>query len=109
MKIIIMALLLSLSVGVSAQVKITAPPEKMVEIGKQTEVVASGEKKFRIITSNDSVAYWVRSKFEHDLITRMTYDRKKDRNGAYWERSFYFNNEDWNSVVAYLNGKLSKL
>ena len=109
MKTIIMALLLGLSVGVSAQVKITAPPEKKVEIGRQTEVVASGEKRFRIITSNDSVAYWIRSKFEHELITRMTYDRKKDRNGTYWERSFYFNNEDWDTIVLYLNSKLSRL
>jgi hypothetical protein len=109
MKILMMALLLSLSVGVTAQVKLTSPPDKRVEIAKQTEIMASGEKKFRIITSNDSVAYWVRSKFEYDKITRMTYDRKKDRSGPYWERSFYFNNEDWNDVVVYLNSKLSKL
>jgi hypothetical protein len=42
MKIVIMALLLSLSACVNAQVKITAPPPKKVEIGKQTEIVASG-------------------------------------------------------------------
>jgi hypothetical protein len=109
MKILMMALLLSLSIVVSAQVKITSPPDKKVEICKQTEVVASGEKKFRIFTSNDSVAYWIRSKFEHTVITRMTYDKKKDRSGPYWERSFYFNNEDWNDVVVYLNSKISRL
>lgn len=103
------ALLLGFSITASSQVKITAPPDKKVEICKNTEVVASGEKRFRIITSNDSVAYWIRSKFEYDLITRITMDRKKDRHGMFWERSFYFDNEDWSVVVMYLNSKIGRL
>jgi len=72
--------------------------------------VKSGEKRFRIITSHDSVAYWIRSKFERDwTIEDMNYSQKKDRKGVYWERSFYFKNEDWDKVIGYLKPKLEKL
>jgi hypothetical protein len=107
MRTIMIALLLGFCIAANSQ--ITAPPEKKTEIGKLTQIVKSGEKSFRIITSHDSVAYWVRSKFEHTLITRITMDKKKDRSGDYWERSFYFKNESWDDVVNYIKPKLTKL
>lgn len=107
-----MALLLSLSIGVYSQatMPVGSPPTEKTLIGEQTWVVKSGESRFRFITSHDSVAYWIRSKFEKDnTIQSFTYTQKKDRKGTYWERSFYFKNEEWDRVVEYLKPRLSKL
>lgn len=112
MKTLIMALLLSLSIACEAQVTmpIGSPPAEKTLVGKETWVVKSGESSFRFITANDSVAYWIRSRFEKDwTIKSMSYVQKKDRHGTYWERSFYFKNEEWDNVVSYLEPKLRRL
>jgi len=110
MKILVMAILLGLSTIGLGQMPIGSPPTEETMVGKETYVVKSGEKSFRFITSNDSVAYWIRSRFEKDgTITKFTYIQKKDRYGVYWERSFYFKNEDWDRIVSYLKPKLERL
>lgn len=91
-----------LCISVNAQV--TNPPSEKTLIANETWIVASGKSAFRVITSNDTIAYKIRSKFEESGdITRFTYVQKSDRKGRYWERSFYFKNEMWNSIVLFIN------
>ena len=111
MKVLFMALLLSLSVMACGQtiqtgVKVNAPPVQKTLILDETWIVASGKSSFRIITSNDSVAHKFMAKFENSGMDRFTYVKKNDRKGDYWERSFYFKNECWNIVTLFINNKL---
>ena len=74
---------------------------KKTLLADETWLAASGDKHFRIITCNDSIAHKVMSSFEKDM-TRFTYNRKKDRHGDYWERSFYFLNEHYAKIIGYI-------
>ena len=78
----------------------TAAQKKLIE--DETWIADSGKSSFRIITSNDSIAFYLRRKFENNGITKFTYVQKKDRHGYYWERSFYFRNEDRNRVLLFI-------
>jgi len=88
---------------VGTGIRITAPPTEKTLVADETEIVASGKTGFRIITSNDTIAKLLMQKFENNGMTRFTYDKKKDRHGSYWQRSFYFKNESWNDVITYVN------
>ena len=100
---------LTFSYAQVATSKISGPPTEKTLIADETWIVASGKSAFRVITSNDTIAYKVRSKFEQSGdITRFTYVQKTDRLGKYWERSFYFKNEKWNDIVLFINS-LNKL
>lgn len=90
---------------VGTTIRITAPPTEKVLVADETQIVASGKTGFRIITSNDSISHWLMRKFETDGMTKFTYVQKKDRHGSYWERSFYFKNESWNSVILFINNR----
>lgn len=91
-------ILLLLSVQIMGQ-KI---PEKKTLVADETWVVPSGAASFRVITSNDSVAHWMMKKFEEDGLKRVSYLRKEDRKGKYWERSFYFSNKEWDKVKEFI-------
>ena len=86
-----------LCISVNAQV---ATQKKLIQ--DETWIVNSGKSSFRIITSNDSIAHYLRRKFEHNGITKFVYLQKKDRHGYYWERSFYFRNEDRDRVILFI-------
>ena len=97
MKKLIILMLLFISVACYAQ-----PPSQKTLVEDETWVVASGKSSFRVITSNDSIAHWFMKKYEKKGIVRFTYVQKRDRKGLYWERSFYFKNEEWNNVVEFI-------
>jgi len=89
--------------SVSKGVKITSPPTEKILIMDETWVVASGKTSFRIITSNEVISHQIMSRFEKNGMTKFTYTMKKDRKGPYWERSFYFKNDKWNTIVDFVN------
>ncbi len=93
------ALLLVLATGF-AQI-----PTKKTLVLDETWVVASGEKRFRVITSNDSISHWFMQKFEGNALKKYGADWIEDKRsgGFYWQRSFYFLNEDWNTIVAFVD------
>ena len=88
---------------VGTGVRITQPPTEKILVADETEVVASGKTGFRIITSNDTIAHKLMSKFETNGMTKFTYVQKSDRHGKYWERSFYFKNDSWNAVALFIS------
>lgn len=101
--LLIMLLSISLSCqGQTTKVSVTNPPSEKVLIADETWIVASGKSGFRLIISNDFIAKQVLTKFEGKGITKFTYTQKKDRNGYYWERSYYFKNESWNLVTLFV-------
>lgn len=76
-----------------------------VLIAKETWYQPSGKSgAFRIITSNDSIAHKIMSKYG-SVMTKFTYTQKKDRAGYYWERSFYFKKEHYDTIALYINNK----
>lgn len=75
------------------------PPTKTL-VYPQTWVQPSGKGQFRIITNNDSIAHKIT--FVIGVI-RYTAAQRQDRNGYYWERSFYFQNYNWNNVVRFID------
>lgn len=99
MKHIIFAIFLMMALAIQGQ---DSPPSTKMLIADETEVVQSGKNSFRVVTCNDSIAFWVRSKYEYNGIHRITYTYKKHPKGDYWERSFYFNNEHWRDVTNYI-------
>lgn len=105
MRILFMALLLSLSVVAYTQ-KIDSPPVSKVLVADETWIIASGKTSFRIITSNDTISHRLMAKFENNGMDRFTYVKKSDRHGVYWERSFYFKNECWSMVTLFINNTL---
>lgn len=112
MKTLMIAMLLAITVAANSQVNmpIGGPPAEKTLVGKSTWVVKSGESKFRIITAHDSMAYWMRSKFEFsNLKPRIVIDPKECIHGRYFERSFYFKNDDWDEVIGYIKPKLARL
>jgi len=111
MKLFLIGICTLICITSGAQVvtsKVTGPPTEKTLIADETWIVASGKSAFRVITSNDNIAYKIRSTFEQSGdITRFTYVQKSDRKGKYWERSFYFKNKKWNDIVLFIN-KLNK-
>jgi hypothetical protein len=106
MKYILLIALIAMTACTNAQVgKLNAPPPQKELVADETWIVASGKSSFRVICSNDSISHWIRRKFENNGITKFTYVLKKDRKGQYWERSFYFKNEEWNMVVLFINNR----
>lgn len=96
-----MVLLLSFSTCCLGQLKVDSPPVTKILIDSQTYVMASGKSSFRIITSNDTIARRFMGNME-DCMDRVSYIIKTDRNGKYWERSFYFKNSYWNIVALFI-------
>jgi hypothetical protein len=103
---LLVILMVMMTACTDAQVgRVSSPPSQKELVADETWIVASGKSGFRLISSNDSISHWIRRKFEGDGITKFTYVLKKDRHGQYWERSFYFKNEDWNKVVLFINNR----
>lgn len=107
MKLILIFLFLIACTPSIAQVrvKVEVPPAEKVTIAERTTIVASGKNAFRVITSDDSIAHKMTKRFEKNECYRIVYDRKDDRYGSYWERSFYFKNENWNAVIIFVNNR----
>lgn len=107
MKHILIGLCILFSLVASAQtspnVKLTGPPTEKILVADETWVISSGKASFRIITSNDTISKRLMQKFENNGMTKFTYTQKKDRRGGYWERAFYFKNDKWNDVAAFVN------
>jgi len=93
MKILLLLLLIISFSHVQAQ--------KRALIADETWLASSGSSSFRIITSNDTISKMISGKFI-SIVTKYTYVMKKDRKGKYWERSYYFNNSDYNTVIIYI-------
>lgn len=83
-------------------------PDKKTLIADETEIVKSGEAKFRIITTNDKIFSLVINKFKDSImVSYNSYKRvDKRRKDTYWESSFYFNNEDYKAVVTFFKNNL---
>lgn len=58
-------------------------------VADETLTAASGEKNFRVITSNDKVYAKLMAKYEANAV-RQSISYKKDRMGKYKECSVYF-------------------
>ena len=101
MKVICMIFLMSISMICSSQRLMTPPLEKTL-VADETWIVMSGKTSFRVITSNDTIAHRIMKRMENRM-TKFTYVQKRDRMGNYWERSFYFKNDEWNYVVLFIN------
>jgi|SRR5688572_20143258 len=110
MKRILCMLCIVLTLSVAAQkVEVpTAPPEKKALVADETEVVRSGEKKFRIITSNDEISAKMLGKFKPSILVSLNGAKRtvkyKGKPQIYWEYSYYFNNEDYNTVMMFVKG-----
>jgi hypothetical protein len=92
-------LLLVLSFGIMS---IQAQPKDGKLIADETWYVESGKTAFRIVTANDVIRKKFMDKYSAKM-TKFTYIQKKDRKGGYWESSFYFKNEDYNTIVSFVN------
>lgn len=71
-------------------------------VADETWFVKSGTSGFRIVSSNDTISKKMMEKFT-PVMTKITHILKKDRKGPYWERSFYFKNTEYNTVVLFIN------
>lgn len=71
-------------------------------VADETWFVKSGATGFRIVSSNDTISKRMITKFSM-VMTKMTHVAKRDRHGPYWERSFYFKNDEYNIVVLFIN------
>lgn len=95
MKKLLLFICILLFVGVNAQI-----PEKKTLVADETWAIKSGKTSFRIITCNDEIAKMI---MNVQGITKYTSSQKSDRNGYYWEKSYYFNNSSWNTIVKLFN------
>jgi len=99
-------LLVVCSLSVCAQKIPTAPPDKKVTIADEVELVKSGDKKFRVIISNELTAQKIEAKYRPTILLSYNgYKRQvkyKGKPTIYWEYSYYFNNEDYNTVMAFI-------
>jgi hypothetical protein len=104
-KIIIILLTIILVFCACLSTKAQIPRQKTL-IYPETWIMASGNSQFRVITSNDSIS---RSVVYLEGIIKFTYLQKEDRHGIYWERSYYFQNKSWNTVVKWVDSLSTKL
>lgn len=102
MKIVLLCLMVLL-----LQVVVAQPPQTKLLIAQETWVIASGASSFRVITASDSLSHWIMAKYEDSLIVRVSYVQKEDRKGKYWERSFYFKNEDYKEIITFIRNPKS--
>jgi hypothetical protein len=81
-------------------------PEKKTTVADETEIVKSGDKKFRIITSNDEIASKMVAKFKPTILVSLNSAKRdvkyKGKLQTYWETSYYFLNEDYDKVMAFI-------
>ena len=99
-----MKILLSMVLFLCLSGTIFAQPKDGVLVADETWFVKSGKTGFRVITCNDSVSCWMIKKFANTgKANKVTHTVKKDRHGYYWERSFYFKDEEYNDVAIFLN------
>ena len=75
-------------------------PIKPALLVDETEVSMSGEKSFKIKTSNDSVFSYTTRRYGF-RISRIgiTQDEDKKHHIKYWQYTLYFKNELWNEVI----------
>ena len=105
MKKILSVLFIVLTLNVTAQKVVIpiSPPEKKVLIVDETEVIKSGDKKFRIITSNDVISEKIVSQFKSTILLSINANERvvkcRGKSEVDWEYSDYFNNEEYNSVI----------
>lgn len=81
-------------------------PEKKTLLVDETEIVKSGDSKFRVITTNDTISHKIMVAYKNTLMLSYSAFKRVDnrRKDTYWEQSFYFDNKDYNRVVAYIKG-----
>jgi hypothetical protein len=94
-------LIMCMLVSISAY---TQAPEKKTLVCDETEVIKSGEKKFRIITTNEEISYKIYNKFKVTILVSYSAYKKHDsrRKDTYWETSYYFENADYTVVMNYI-------
>jgi hypothetical protein len=99
MKKILLFICIALSLNALSQ-----PPEEKTKVIDETQVVKSGKEKFRIITVNEYVSQQLEKRFKSNAMLSINSSKKvnKKKGGIYWETSYYFENEDYNDVIAFL-------
>lgn len=104
----ILLICISLNLGLLAQSKSVIPDDKKL-IADETEVVSSGAKKFRVITSNEEISSLIEKKYKKDKVVSINMVKKLDKHHSeiYWEVAYYFLNDDYDDVISYI-GIISK-
>ena len=73
-------------------------------IADETEVVKSGDNKFRVVTDNEEISTLIDHKYRDTKVVSINMYKKEDKrhHEVYWQVSYYFNNADYDEVMKFV-------